>query len=339
MPPWFSRHPCTHEGIQASASGPPNPDEKGRRRPGSSGPSASLRGVMSVDVEEWFHILSSAVAPRPAEWASLESRSDANVNRLLDLLHDHQIQATFFWLGWMAEQHKSLLRRCSEAGHEIASHGYSHVLPRDAGPAGFKADIERAKIVLEDTTGRPIQGFRTAGFGVHGATEWAFDVIKEAGYEYDSSVFPSYHSRRCIHHWQKGPYWISTRAGRLVEIPLSAVNVLGYKLFLFGGGYLRLAPHRLIRWGARQLHEAGAPLIVYVHPREIDPAQPRLPLSALRRFRCYVNLDSTVAKLTWLCRNCTFVPMRDMAGELLNLASAAETRRLVGADRHDHYDP
>jgi polysaccharide deacetylase family protein (PEP-CTERM system associated) len=196
------------------------------------------------------------------------------------------------------------------------------------GPSGFKEDIEHAKKVLEDATGRPVRGFRTAGFGIHGATEWAFEVIKEAGYEYDSSVFPSYHSRRCIHHWQSGPYWIPTRAGRLIEIPLSAVSLFGCQLFLFGGGYLRLAPKRLIQWGVRRLHKAGTPLIVYVHPREIDPQQPRLPLPALRRFRCYVNLHSTLPKLTWLCRNCAFVPMVEMVGEFLDPRLTAGGARL-----------
>ncbi len=335
----FSRYPCIHEGTPASVLAAQNPGENGQRRHYSAGPGVSLHDVMSVDVEEWFHILSSAIVPQREAWASLESRSEANMNRLLELLHGHRVRATFFWLGWMAKKHPLLLRRCLEAGHEIASHGYNHVLPAEAGPVGFREDIVRARKVLEDATGRPVQGFRTAGFGVHGATEWAFEVIREAGYEYDSSVFPSYHGRRCPHHWQKGPYWISTCAGRLVEIPLSAVSVLGCKLFLFGGGYLRLAPQRLIQWGVRQLHRAGAPLIVYVHPREIDSEQPRLPLPALRRFRCYVNLDSTMPKLVWLCQNCTFVPMAEMAGELLDPCPAVADAQLLVADHDPLYQP
>jgi len=290
-----------------------------RRSPDQS---VRFQNAFSVDVEEWFHILSSPIAPKREEWSSLESRSGANVNRLLELLHDHDIRATFFWLGWMAERHPALLRRCSEAGHEIASHGYNHVLPREVGPAVFKEDIERAKRVLEDATGRPVRGFRVAGFGINGKTEWAFETIREAGYEYDSSVFPSYHSRRCIHRRQSKPYVIPTGAGPLVEIPISAIDVLGCKLFLFGGGYLRLAPRRLIQWGIKRLRDCGSPLIVYVHPREIDPGQPRLSLPLVRRFKCYVNLDSTMSKLVWLCTNCKFVPMIEMAGELLHDNSA-----------------
>jgi polysaccharide deacetylase family protein (PEP-CTERM system associated) len=293
--------------------------------PGGGVPSAQQRpdrsgawhNVLSVDVEEWLHILNIPGTPKCEDWSSLEGRADANVNRLLDLLQEHEVRATFFWLGWMAERHPTLLRRCVAAGHEIASHSYSHVRPQDVGPAGFKDDIERAKKVLEDVTGRPVRGFRAAGFSIHGETEWAFEVIKAAGYEYDSSVFPAYHSPCCVHHWQVGPYWIATKAGRLIEVPLSAVSLLGYKLFLFGGGYLRLSPQWLIQWGVRRLHKAGMPLIVYVHPREIDPQQPHLPLPALRRFRCYVNLHSTLPKLTWLCRHCAFVPMVEMVGALL----------------------
>jgi polysaccharide deacetylase family protein (PEP-CTERM system associated) len=335
----FPRHSCVHGCAPISAPSELEAEEAGYRRLAPLSPSVFVCGVMSIDVEEWFHILSSPIAPKQEQWPTLESRSDANVNTLLDLLHDHSIHATFFWLGWMAERHKFLLRRCSEAGHEVASHGHSHVLPREVGPVDFRKDIEHAKKILEDITGRPVHGFRTAGFGIHGETEWAFEIIKEVGYEYDSSVFPSHHNRRCIHHRRSGPYWISTRAGPLIEIPVSAVDVLGYKLFLFGGGYLRLAPQRLIQWGVRQLHRAGAPLIVYVHPREIDPEQPRLPLPLLRRFRCYVNLGSTMPKLTWLCRNCTFVPMIEMAARLVAPHPAFGGTRLQVADPGRTYRP
>lgn len=335
----ISRHLCRHGGAPTADLAELEAGGNGQGRPGSAGPNGSPCGVMSVDVEEWFHILSSSAVPKWQDWSSLESRSDINVNRLLDLLHDHQVRATFFWLGWMAERHKPLLQRCAEAGHEIASHGYHHVLPCEAGPAGFREDIKRAREVLEDATGRPIQGFRTAGFGVQGENEWAFEVIKEAGYEYDSSVFPAYHRRGCLHHWQTKPYWIPTQAGRLLEIPLSALDVLGYKLCLFGGGYLRLAPQWMMRWGVRRLHKAGTPLIAYIHPREVDPDQPRLPLSALRRFRCYVNLGTTVPKLTWLCKNCTFVPMREMAGELLSSCPAVQEAHPPMADANPLYRP
>lgn len=147
--------------------------------------------MLTVDVEDWFHILDSPVAPRIERWGPLESRVERNVDRILGLLNDFSIHATLFWLGWIAERHKSLLRRCFDEGHEIASHVYSHLLPYKVEPKYFKDDIERAKKVLEDTIGRSVYGFLTAGFGIKDDAKWAFDIIAEVGYKYDSSIFPT----------------------------------------------------------------------------------------------------------------------------------------------------
>ena len=267
--------------------------------------------ALSIDVEDWFHILDCPSVPPVEQWDLLESRVERNVEILLQLLDDLSVKATFFWLGWVAERRVSLVRRCYAEGHEIASHGSLHVPHEELGSKLFMRDITRAKAVLEDIVGEEVTGFRAPGCLVGRDHRWAFEVIKEAGYEYDSSVFPVCFSGN--NGSVTGPHRIPTASGPLLEIPPSVVQIFGVKWSFFCGGYLRLAPTWLIRWGIRRLENDGLPLVVYVHPREIDPSHPRLPLSALRRFRCYVNLRSTLPKLEWLCKEYRFVPLCQIA--------------------------
>jgi polysaccharide deacetylase family protein (PEP-CTERM system associated) len=279
--------------------------------------------VLTIDVEEWYHILEARGAPAPQEWDGLESRVERNLERLLAILADAGARATFFWLGWVAERHRDLLRRCADAGHEIASHGYGHVLVHHAGPERFREDVIRGKRVLEDIVGAEIAGFRAAGFSATRDTPWAFDLIREAGHTYDSSVFPAAHGHGGIPGGRLEPHVRPTRAGPLVECPVSAIEVLGRRISVFGGGYLRLAPAAVIRWAASRVLAAGRPLVVYLHPREIDPDQPRLPLSRWRRFKCYVNLAGTESKLGRLLAAYEIGPMHPVALQVARRESSA----------------
>ena len=271
-----------------------------------------MLSCLTIDVEDWFHILDSPAVPLINSWESLESRVERNVEKLLQLLDSQSVKATFFWLGWIAERQKNLVRRCMEAGHEIASHGYAHVLAYEVGPDGFKEDILRAKNIIEDITGEPVRGFRAPGFGITKKAPWAFDIISESGYQYDSSVFPAEHGHGGLSDSPLGLYFIETHKGHLLEIPMSIIEIFRYRTSLFGGGYLRLANKPMIKWGIDRLRSAGQPLIVYIHPREIDPEHPRLPLSLLRQFKCYVNLKSTMPKLKWLCKQNSFCTLLEM---------------------------
>jgi len=272
--------------------------------------------AFSCELEDWFHILDSDRVPGIEEWSSLPLRAEKSVDRLLELFAECGVRATFFCLGWMAERMPGLVRRCHLAGHEIASHGYGHVLAYRVGRRAFADDIRRAKTILEDCIGQKVVGFRSPGFCIRKDCRWVFDVVAEAGYEYDASIFPAPHGHGGLRDIQAGPHAVWTRHGHLVEIPVSTVPVLGRRVCLFGGGYLRITPLPAIRWGVERLHRQGRPLIVYVHPREIDPSHPRLPLSARRRFKCYVNLSSTLPKLQWLCRHYTFTSMRAVAAQV-----------------------
>jgi len=234
------------------------------------------------------------------------------MEKILEILDESHIRATFFWLGWLAERHKSLVRKCHRQGHEIGSHGYAHVLPWEVGPQRFKDDIIRAKKILEDTIGEKVAGFRTAGFGITERAKWAFDVIAEAGYEYDSSVTPSFWEPFGKTTCQKSLRTIVTSNGPLIEVPVSAFRLFGLRIGLFGGGYLRLLPKWALWLGIKQLRGVGCPMIAYIHPREIDPEHPHLTLGPLRRFRYYINVKRTLPKLRWLCKNHDFVPIREL---------------------------
>ncbi|MFH1037848.1 MAG: DUF3473 domain-containing protein [PVC group bacterium] len=273
--------------------------------------------VFTIDAEDWFHILDTPATPVFSEWSQLEIRLEDNLEQLLGILGRHRTPATIFWLGWAAEQHPGLVRRCRDAGHEIACHGYAHLLAYSAGREAFRRDIRKSKAVLEDITGQEITGFRAAGFGIKKETQWAFEEIREAGFVYDSSIFPCHRSHGGIGGAELAPHLIETTFGPLVEFPQSIITVIGKRIHLFGGGYLRLAPGWLLRWGVERLYQQGRPLIVYVHPRDIDVDQPRLPLSRFRRFKSYCNLKTTSGKLAWLCRTQLFQTMEKLAEALL----------------------
>jgi polysaccharide deacetylase family protein (PEP-CTERM system associated) len=286
-----------------------------------------MPNALTCEIEDWYHILDSDQTPDICEWDRLPSCAERNVERLLQLFDDMHVRATFFCLGWMAERMPHVVRKCLAAGHEIASHGYAHVMARPTNRTAFRKDIIFAKHVIEDITGTEVIGYRSPGFSVTNGNTWFFDVVCESGYRYDASVFPAYHGHGGLHGTNAAPHVIQTSCGPLVEIPVSTVSILGYRLCFFGGGYLRLSPLPLIRWGTKHLRKENKPLIVYVHPREIDPEHPRLRLGWWRRFKCYNNLHSTLPKLIWLCEHHRFGTMAHLA------AQVARTRDPGGADR------
>lgn len=273
--------------------------------------SPSLRDVdniLTVDVEDWFHILEAAGGPARASWASLESRVEANTDRLLEIFDETGARATFFVVGWVAERHGPLVRRLVERGHEVASHSWWHEVVHRHDAASFAADVGAAKKRIEDLAGAPVRGFRAPGHSITHATAWAFDVLVEQGYEYDSSLCPGLSSHGGYPSPFEGPHRLRCSAGELAEIPSSTAAIAGRRVPYAGGGYLRLFPYALVRHCVRADNRAGRPANVYVHPREIDPDQPRLPLPWMRRFKYYVGLSTTEGKLRRLLGEHRFVP-------------------------------
>jgi polysaccharide deacetylase family protein (PEP-CTERM system associated) len=301
--------------------------------------SSRMPNALTCELEDWFHILDSDKVPKIEDWGGLPLCAERNVDTLLQLFHDTRVRATFFCLGWMAERMPHVVRRCRAAGHEIGSHGYAHIMACRDNRAVFRTDIVRARKILEDITGEEVAGFRSPGFSVTNGNTWFFDVVAESGYRYDASVFTAHHAHGGFHGGELGPHTIETPSGMLFEIPVSVVQVLGYPVCFFGGGYLRLSPLPVIRWGTRQLQKQQRPLIVYVHPREIDPDHPRLPLGLWRRFKCYNNLRSTLPKLKWLCTHHRFGTMASLVSHIDQVPDRAVAGREKAHETCRHRAP
>jgi len=259
--------------------------------------------IFSIDVEDWFNLSGTGAEPPPSEWDGLESRLERNFRGLLELLAEGNATATCFVVGYFAKRFPQLVREAVAAGHEIASHGYFHRLIYQMSAVEFCKDARATRELLEDVSGRPVRGFRAPAFSVTERTPWFFDKLVEAGYRYDSSVFPAPHQTGGLATGKFAPYTAKTRAGAIDEFPITAVRVLGKPMCFFGGGYLRLFPYAVIRaMGCRALGE-NRPVIFYVHPREIDPEGPRMALSRRRRFTCYVNVKTTRPKIRRILRD------------------------------------
>lgn len=267
--------------------------------------------IFSVDVEDWFHILDVPSTPPLSTWDALPSRVETNFLRLLDLFDQTGTKTTCFFLGWVAARFPALPREAARRGHEVASHGHAHRLVHSQTREEFLADVLKARQILEDITGQPVEGYRSPGFSLSASTGWFFETLLAAGYRYDSSVFPAAHGHGGLHTARKDPHWRMYPGGALVEFPISVADVLGRRQCFFGGGYLRLFPYRLIKNMAARVERDGRPVVFYVHPREVDPDHPRLPMSATRRFKSYVNLHTTEPKIRRILADFKTIPFRD----------------------------
>lgn len=265
----------------------------------------SAHCIFSIDVEDWFHILDVPGAPDINTWPTLPSRVERNFLQLLDLFSDSRGEqpqrATCFFLGWIAERFPHLVREAVARGHEIASHGYAHELAYTLTRSAFRADALRSRMLLEDISGTQVIGYRAAGFSSTDATPWFFTELRDIGYLYDSSVFPARRGHGGNPNSLLGPHFPAETD--LIELPATVAEFGSARICFFGGGYLRLSPYRLIRDMSRRLLARGAPVMFYIHPREIDPYHPRISMSYRRSFQSYVNLATTEKKIRNIIRD------------------------------------
>ncbi len=283
--------------------------------------------IFTIDVEDWFHISDLENTPLVGTWHTYESRVETNLRTLLDILDGHGVKATCFFLGWIAEKFPALVRETAARGHEVASHGYAHELVYEITPEAFRSDIRRARRLLEDAFGGRVHGYRAPGFSITPATAWAWDILAEEGYRYDSSLFASRRSFGGDPDAVPTPHVRPTESRNIVAMPLRPARAFGRSMIFSGGGYLRLLPTSVITLLSDRLARPEAPIIYYIHPREIDPEQPRLPMPFTRRFRSYVNLATTRNKLETLFARYRFERMIDWVDanehQLPQLARAA----------------
>lgn len=272
-----------------------------------------VTNVLSVDVEEYFH---AAIFRAGAAMGTkaLESRVEQNVERLLALLHEHHATGTFFVLGEIAVDHPRVVRMIAGLGHEIACHGDRHEDVYRQNADEFRADIVRAKARLEDILGQPVTGYRAPNFSIGRAQEWAYSILIESGFEYDSSLYPISHDRYGRAEAPRFPYEI-WREGttRLVEFPVGTARMLGRNLPIGGGGYFRLMPFAWTERGFRRVNvREQRPVMFYLHPWELDPDMPRPPMAWRHRFRHYVGVAEETAKLSSLLELYSFASAREV---------------------------
>jgi polysaccharide deacetylase family protein (PEP-CTERM system associated) len=262
---------------------------------------ARIVNGLSVDVEDWFQVGAFESVIERDDWAGLADRVDRNVREILDLFDEANAAATFFTLGWVAQQHGSLLREIVRRGHEVASHGWDHQRVFRMNRAGFAADIARARAVIEDACGVRVAGYRAPSFSIDRRTPWAFNELAEQGYTYSSSVAPVRHDH---YGWAEAPRFAFRPLAwdSLVEIPVTTALFAGRRLAAGGGGFFRVLPYAFSRWAIRQVNRREErPAVFYFHPWEIDPGQPRVAGAPLKsRLRHYTNLHQMAPKLRQL---------------------------------------
>jgi len=270
-----------------------------------------MLNALTIDVEDYFHVQAFADVISSAHWDEYPVRVERNTFRLLEILGRRNVKATFFILGWVADRCPALVRAIVDSGHEIGSHGYGHRMLTRGSQASFREGIIRAKSTIEDKTASRVTCFRAPSYSITSKTLWALEILAEFGFEYDSSIFPIRHDYYGIPDAPRFPHYWSLQSGaRLLEFPPSTVRILGINVPIAGGGYLRLLPYKVTAWAIRRLNQKeDQPAMVYLHPWEIDPDQPRLVASWSSRFRQYQNLQTTEKKLTRLLDDFSWAPM------------------------------
>jgi polysaccharide deacetylase family protein (PEP-CTERM system associated) len=284
--------------------------------PGNGRSDSSIMNALSVDVEEYYDALIFQESTRHVARGGFPSRVQASVERILTLLDAAGAHATFFTLGEVAAEQPKLVRAIAEAGHEVASHVYRHVPVSGQSPDVFRADVHRAKHLLEEVSGTPVIGYRAPNFSIGPKQAWAYDILLETGFRYDSSIYPIRHDRYGEPSAPRFPYEIRRRgSARLVEFPIGTVRCRGVNLPIGGGGYFRLLPMTVIRLGIQRVNaRERQPVMFYFHPWELDPDQPRVPMSWKNRARHYIGLRRQESKLIGLLRHCRFTTAKTLLG-------------------------
>lgn len=269
-----------------------------------------VTNALTIDFEDWYQGLE---IPHTS-WDGYEDRIESSGRRVLAELDRAGVRATFFVLGRVAERHPHLVREIAAAGHEIATHGWSHTLVYQLTPETFRAELLQSIRLLEELGGQPILGHRAPFFSITRASLWALDILAEAGIRYDSSVFPVLNYRYGIEDAPRWPYDVQTARGPLTEFPITTWRWLGRNLPVAGGAYFRIYPYALTWTAFRSINRAGKPAVFYLHPWELDPDHPRIPLPGRIALTHYVNLGATVGRLRRLLRDFSFAPMREVLG-------------------------
>jgi len=301
----------------------------------------SIKNILTIDVEDYFQVHAFSTIVKPDDWEMYECRVEKNTTKILDILDKEKIKATFFILGWIAERYPNLIKKIYQESHEIASHGYEHQVIYNQTPAEFRKDIKKSKQLLEDLIGEEVIGYRAPTYSVTEKTLWALTILFEEGYRYDSSVFPIHHDYYGIPWAPRFPFiWDLTSSKpkikqiisinnqynklkklskpnnsmEIIEFPISTINLVGYKFPIAGGGYFRLLPYWITKWGLKKINKKDKqPFIFYFHPWELDPGQPKIQnASKFSRFRHYNNIEKGEKRFKQLLADFELNPLKEI---------------------------
>ncbi len=272
-----------------------------------------MLNALTVDVEDYYQVEAFSQVVCREDWPKWESRVERNTNLLLEMFARHNVKATFFILGYVAEMHPELVKQIANAGHEVACHSFHHRLIYQQTPEEFREDLRKSKQLLEEIIGAPVIGYRAPTYSITEKSLWALDILIEEGFKYDSSIFPTKHDRYGIPDAERFPHVLHRPAGEIIEFPPSTVQIGGTNIPISGGGYFRLLPYKLFKLGWQTLHRRESePAIFFLHPWEVDPEQPIIPGTKLNIWRHRVNLNRTESRLNQLLKDFSFAPVRQV---------------------------
>jgi polysaccharide deacetylase family protein (PEP-CTERM system associated) len=278
-----------------------------------------ITNIFTVDVEDYFHANNLAGAIGSCGWSGCESRVQMNAHKLLSILEETKVKATFFVLGWIAKEFPDIVRQIHSQGHEIANHSFLHKRVCTMTQDEFREDLKESKAVLEDIIKEQVAGYRAPTYSITSGSLWALDILREEGFEYDASFFPFRYDRRGLTQDKRFPHKIYDHSGYIWELPVSTLKFMSYALPFSSGGYFRLCPYPLIKAGIESINKKGYPAIVCIHPWEIDPQQPRLKVSPVKAFRHYYGLGRTERKLRRLLGDFNFGTVKDYINEVKSM--------------------
>ena len=266
---------------------------------------------LTIDLEDWFHFLDVEETARVEQWQSFEGRVEQMTQSLLDFLDKHEQKATFFVLGWIAERYPDLVLEVARRGHDIGCHSYAHPLVYKMSPSDFERDLCKALECILKACGVQARAFRAPGFSINPQSLWAFDLLSKHGIEIDSSIFPALRSHGGFASAPARPFRVQTAHGPMVELPISCTKVLGQRLVFSGGGYFRLCPAWFLKRAFAIAEQMNEPVMTYFHPRDFFSNQPKLAMSAPRRFRANVNISKNFTKLAGILQTFEFGTITD----------------------------
>jgi polysaccharide deacetylase family protein (PEP-CTERM system associated) len=270
--------------------------------------------ALTFDIEDYYQVEAFKEFIPFEEWPQYPSRVVANTKKVINILDEYNVKATFFMLGWIAERFPDIVKQLSDDGHEIATHGYAHRMVYKQSRTAFEEDLVKSIEILEKISGKKVIGYRAPTYSIIEESFWAFDVLIRHNLLYDSSIFPIMHDRYGVPNGERFPYTIEREDGQtILEFPLSTLRLWKWNFPIAGGGYLRLFPYWFLKKSLQWINRQEKPGIIYLHPWELDPEQPRIPdIPRMARFRHYLNLRSTATKLRNLIRDFEFAPIRDI---------------------------